>query len=148
MNTSTLPCVGNAGVYDALFEDVPDKQRQAARTKAASLCARCPAPCPEKVTADTATRVIELLPSGWMPGSREGRPEPEQPQFGGRRRRETAAGIGHDYVAPDKRVQAWVRMAAERDSQGWKLPDIALDLCVSEETVQHLLALPTQGRAA
>lgn len=144
---TVLPCFGNQAVYDALFDDVPAAQRQAAQAEAASLCGRCPSPCADKVTAAAAPRVLELLPTGWMPPATEGRPEPEIPTVGKRRARDTAPGIGCDYVPTDKRVQAWARMAGERAAQGWQLADIALELCVTEDTAQRLLNL-TRARAA
>jgi hypothetical protein len=131
-------------VYDALFDDVPEAQRTTAQATAAALCGKCPNPCGDKVTADTGARHLELLPIGWMPPSSEGIPEPEQPAFGKTRRRQHDPGIGQDYVPTDKRVKAWARMAAERAAQGWTLADIALDLCVSEDTAQRLLAITHQ----
>jgi hypothetical protein len=144
----TLPCIGNADLYDALFDDVPEGQRQAAQAKAAALCGRCPSPCPQKVTPDAQARTLQLLPTGWMPAATEGRPEPETPAFGKRRtRQDPLYGIGFDYIRPNKRVQTWARMAAERAAQGCRLSDIALDLCVTEDTAQRLIDMASQKAA-
>lgn len=51
----TTPCVSNARLYDiALFDDTPTSERQQAIRQAAALCASCPSPCGQKVTATPA----------------------------------------------------------------------------------------------
>lgn len=71
---ASLPCVGRPRLYDlVLFNDeAPADKRAAARTEAAGLCARCPSPCPDRVTADTEPRPLVLLPDDWMPPVTEG----------------------------------------------------------------------------
>jgi hypothetical protein len=54
MSTTTgqksLPCVGNAALYDIVLFD--RRAPMDARVRAATLCGTCPAPCGQKVTAD------------------------------------------------------------------------------------------------
>ena len=144
---TTTPCVGNAEVYDAvLFDDVTDEQRAHAVHQTASLCNDChiAATCGERVTETTAPREVPLLPEGWLPAAREGVRMPEEPPA---RRRSAdwragqAMNVGRDYVRPEQRPVAWARMAAELAASGQIVPEIALGLCVSADTVEELLSM-------
>ena len=136
------PCLGHADLYDiVLFGDAPTEQRQQAVHRAAALCATCPSQCDQKVTADSGPVELVLLEPDWMPAAREGRPEPEPRTFGGRRRKPDGPAVGQDYVPTDRRISAWAAMAAERAASGRSVPDIATDLCVSEDTARQLIAI-------
>ncbi|WP_328545413.1 hypothetical protein [Streptomyces europaeiscabiei] len=172
MSTGTLlqrplPCVGNASVYDALFDDVPQKEQQTARVQAAALCARCPSPCPDKVTETSTTRVVVELAPGWMPDAQEGRAlytgretwhgtAAGVPTHGCRCQRCTdaydqhlerharrtagqALRTGQSYVRAEDRVDAHAREALQLARKGRTVPDIALALCVTEETALRLI---------
>ena len=151
---TALPCVGRSALFDlVLFNDeAPADERAAARAEAAGLCARCPSPCPEKVTADTAPRHLVLLDDDWMPPAAEGKPEPQVPAartWSADRRAGAAVTVGHGYVRPHQRPAAWARMAADLAARGRTLAEIAASLCVSEDTAAALLgAVPVERRAA
>jgi len=148
----TLPCRGNAALYDlVLFEDGASPERQQAVHRAVVLCASCPTPCELKVTADSGPAELVLLEPGWMPPEREGRPEP-QPRMPVRRKRDAGSDIqvGADYVPTTRRVAVWAGMCADRAALGHSVSDIAAELCVSEDTITRLIAVAqkTRGRAA
>lgn len=150
---SALPCTGRSALYDLVLfdDDAPADKRDAARTEAASLCARCPSPCPERVTADTAPRHLALLDDGWMPPATEGRAEqvPPPPRtWSADRRAAAAVAVGRDYVRPHQRPAAWARMAADLAAKGRTLGEIAADLCVSEDTAAALLGANRREVAA
>lgn len=117
---STLPCTGHTGLYDLVLfdEDAEPAARTQALHRAAALCAGCPAPCEQKVTADSGPRELVLLADDWMPPAREGRTKPK---------------------TPPKRVAIWARMATEYADQGVPLAQIAERLCVTEATAAALL---------
>lgn len=145
-----LPCTGQTALYDlVLFDDTTaGPARAEAQHRAAALCAACPAPCEQQVTVDTVPQTLVLLPSDWLPPAREGKPEPEQ-RTPRRRQRETLPPVGRDYVRPAQRVTAWARMAGEDAARGRSLADIALDLCVSEDTAAELIRIHSvQTRSA
>lgn len=172
---SVLPCVGQQAVYDALFDDVPAATRAAAQATALTLCSRCPLPCPDQVTAASAPRAVEILYDDWMPGETDGRPQYDGTERwhgtasgvtvhgcschrcqtahdAGRARRQEAAAarsirVGGEYVKPSQRPARWAAMAADLEQRGRTLAQIALELCVSEDTVRALLALPGRRRA-
>lgn len=75
------------------------------------------------------------------------KPEPE-PRVYRRRGQTDGPKVGQDYVPTNRRITAWAAMAAERSALGHSLADIALDLCVTEDTAAQLLAMAQQGRAA
>jgi DNA-binding NarL/FixJ family response regulator len=147
--TGRLPCTGRPELFDAVLwpeDDTPAPP--AAVAEAAALCARCPARCDQAVTATTQPRPVTLLADDWLPPASEGVPTPEVPTFGGRRHRQPAIATGRDYVRPHQRETAWARMAAELADAGRTVPDIAAQLCVSEDTVRALLARQQHGAAA
>jgi hypothetical protein len=136
------PCLGHADLYDiVLFDDAPTEQRQQAVHRAAALCATCPTPCEQKVTADSGPAELVLLEPDWMPAAREGRPEPEQRTFGGRHRKSDGPAVGREYVPTGRRASVWAAMAVERAALGHTLLDIATDLCVTEDTARQLIAI-------
>ena len=140
------PCTGRADLYDiVLFDDAPATERTQAVHQAAALCATCTAPCDQKVTVSTTPVELVLLEPGWMPPTHEGRPE-QKPKAGGWRvpNRQTIS-LGRDYVRPNQRVAVWARMAAERAAMGHKLGDIAVELCVSEDTAAELIRINQQA---
>lgn len=142
-DTTTPPCVGHATLYDALFDDEQPEQRAAAQQQAAALCATCPTPCPQKVTASSPPRTSELLDEEWLPPSREGRPEPQVPKtrtWSAERRAGAAFAVGRAYIKPQQRPAAWARMAAGLAAEGRTPTQIADALCVSTDTVHLLLA--------
>lgn len=144
----SLPCVGNAALYDlVLFEDGDSAERQQAVHRAAALCASCPAPCDQKVTADSGPAELVLLESDWMPPQREGKPDPE-PRMPVRRKRTKQPDIqvGADYVPTNRRVAVWAELCADRATLGHSVTDIALDLYVSEDTAAQLLILGRKAR--
>ena len=147
-----LPCTGRGDLYDlVLFDDeAPADDRVQAVHQAAALCATCPRPCDQKVTADTTPVELVLLEPDWMPPAREGKAEAKPKAHGWRVPNRQRPQIGRDYVPPDKRIQAWARMAASRADLGHSLADIATDLCVSVETAAELIQLGQQqaGRRA
>lgn len=150
---TTLPCAGNAALYDLVLfeEDADPRQRQQAVHRAAALCAGCPAPCPEKVTADSSPRELVLLEPDWMPPAREGRPEPKpapRRTWSADRRAAAAMTVGRDYVPAAKRVSAWARMAAEYAAAGMPLAQIADQLCVTEQTAADLITHAQQQAAS
>jgi hypothetical protein len=144
---TALPCTNRAKLFDAVLwpeDDAPAPP--AAVAEAAALCARCPARCDQAVTAATQPRSVTLLAHDWLPPAREGRPEPEVRKFG--RRQQPAIATGLDYVRPHQRETVWARMAAALAGAGRSVPDIAVELCVTEDTVRALLARQQQGAAA
>ncbi|MTE20252.1 hypothetical protein F0L17_14265 [Streptomyces sp. TRM43335] len=150
---TALPCVGRSALYDlALFEEDADpRQRQQAVHRAAALCAGCPAPCPEKVTADSGPRELVLLEPDWMPPAREGQPEPKptpRRKWSADRRKAAAMTVGRDYVPTDRRADAWARAAAEHAAAGMPLAQIAERLCVTEQTAADLITHAQQQREA
>ncbi|HEX5567475.1 MAG TPA: hypothetical protein VFY14_11220 [Streptomyces sp.] len=151
---TALPCVGHAALYDLVLfeEDAPAAQRDQAVHRAAALCAGCPAPCDQKVTADSGPRELVLLEPGWMPPAREGRPEPKpapRRTWSADRRAAAAMTVGRDYVPVPQRADAWARMAAEYAAAGMPLVGIAERLCVTEQTAADLIAhAQQQGMAA
>lgn len=173
--TARLPCVGNAETYDALFEDGQPVLLAAAQAKAAALCARCSAPCPDKVTVSSGPRTAELLPMGWLPPTKDGRPQ----YTGDEKWHGTPAGLatygcqcwrcqeahtnhknshnarslgkslrtGGGYVPTDQRVAKWAQMAADLNRRGRTHAQIAEELYVTEDTARALLAHNTaEGR--
>lgn len=169
MSTATLPCVGQEAVYDALFDDEHPDTRATAQTKAAALCARCPSPCPDKVSAASGPRLVTDLEPGWMPDTREGR----APWHGTRagvvthgctcrrcadayasnkdRRRDISAGrsvaYGRSYIPIDQRVTAFARIAVDLLREGRTTADIATALCVTEDTALRLIDHAQQAAA-
>lgn len=162
--TLALPCTGRTALYDAvLWPDEGAEPNPAARATAARLCAACPAPCEQKVTAGTAPRTVVLLDEDWLPEEREGRREDDssEPWHG------TLAGVptyqcdcrrcvrsyenykagreaarirvGSDYVRPEQRTDVWARMAASMADEGRSIEQIALELCVTADTARALL---------
>ncbi|MEV5261775.1 hypothetical protein AB0L02_27510 [Streptomyces anulatus] len=116
-----LPCAGRTTLYDAALysDDVPPSLRVQAVRQAAALCATCPSPCAQKVTAETSrTTAAPALDC-------------------------------NDIRRPEERVTAWAHMAAERAATGQSLADIAVDLWVDEATAAALIKqAQTLGRAA
>lgn len=138
--THVLPCVGHAGLYDAVL--FPEKGKPAdpsARASAARLCAGCPAPCGQKVTADTVAPLLRLLDEDWLPPAKEGRAAPEPPTPTRRRQRTHLPPIGRDYVKPSHRPAAWARMARQLTDQGASAEQVAEQLCVSPDTARALI---------
>ncbi|MFD3741616.1 hypothetical protein [Streptomyces sp. NPDC058629] len=117
----TLPCAGQTTLYDAALysDDVPPALRARAVRQAAALCATCPSPCDQQVTASTSHAMAP------------------------------AALDGGCIRRPEERVSAWAHMAAERAAAGQSLADIAVDLWVDEATAAALIKqAQTLGRAA
>ena len=141
MTTPALPCLGHQDVYDALFEDENPERRMAAHRRAVALCSRCPAPCDQKVTDTSGPRRVELLPNGWMPPAREGRPSPVVPEGPSKSPRTAVPAIRRSYIPPGRRVQHWARWAGELAAAGVPLAGIADHLCVTEDTAQELLEM-------
>ncbi|HET6636700.1 MAG TPA: hypothetical protein VFH77_16915 [Streptomyces sp.] len=137
--TVALPCAGHPGLYDAvLFPDDGQTPDPAARAEAARLCAGCPTPCGEKVTADTGPAEVALLDEDWLPPATEGHAEPAAPAPK-RRERRYVPPTGRDYVPTHRRLTAWQRMATEMAQAGRPLDEIALQLAVSADTAQRLI---------
>lgn len=172
--TATLPCFGNADIYDALFDDEQAALLAAAQAKAAALCSQCPAPCPDKVTVSSSPRTAELLPMGWLPPTKDGRPQ----YTGDEKWHGTPAGLatygcqcwrcqeahtnhknphnphslgksprtGGGYVPTNQRVAKWAQMAADLNRRGRTVAQIAEELYVTDDTARALLAYgPAKG---
>jgi len=146
---AALPCVGNADLYDlVLFDDeAPAAARTQAVHRAAALCAGCPRPCEQKVTADSGPAELVLLEPDWMPPQREGRPDPKPQTVSGRKRtKEPDIQVGADYVPTNRRVAVWAEMCADRAALGHSGAHIAGDVCVSEGAGTRRIAIGRQAR--
>ncbi|MGW7630480.1 hypothetical protein ACWGKO_16315 [Streptomyces griseoincarnatus] len=140
----TAPCTSHPRLYDlALFDDVPDTDRQQAIHQAAALCATCPSRCDQPITTDSRPAELVLLDPDWLPPQREGKPEPE-PQIQARRR--CTSRTDGDYVPTGQRVTVWAEMCADQAAEGRSVADIAADLCVSEDTAVRLIAVARKAR--
>lgn len=142
-----LPCTTQPNVYDVLLDEESNTSAyKAARDTAIRLCSTCPTPCPQMVTLDSAPPIVDDFDdTEWIPTPA---PVVLLPVGPTRRRPEYFPPTGRDYVRPERRPAAWARMAAELAAEGRSVPDIALALCVSEDTVTALLADSRTAAAA
>ncbi|MFB7671651.1 hypothetical protein ACFC26_09560 [Kitasatospora purpeofusca] len=137
MTTTALPCATSLDTFDTLLDTAPDTPAyQDAHTQAVQLCATCPQPCTEKITATHVPTVQAFDDTEWIPA-----PVVLLPLGPTRRRRIHVPPTGRDYVPPARRPIAWARMAADLAAEGQTVVAIAAALCVDEDTARTLLRL-------
>jgi hypothetical protein len=129
-------------VFDALFDDEAPERRTAAHQVAVRLCASCPAPCPEQVTAGSGPRSSSavVLDDAEVTG-REERPARKQSRIAAWCAANPVPWQSEAYVPPARRAEAHAREAAHLASLGLTVAQVADRLCVTVETAAALLRL-------